>query len=528
MERIFIRRIFIGRITEMLKPPDLGLPDKFSTYRQGQLEIAAKAAACKKYAFLLDAPTGVGKSLIAATIQKILDENVVYVCTTKQLQDQLLQDFPYARTLKGRSNYPCLKYAKMFPRITAEECTKSESNPCEQEDQCPYMVAKRAALSAPIAVLNTSYFLTEANRVGSFSGTKYLIIDEFDAIEDTLMSFVEVLITKKMLDRLELEQPKYKTKFESWVEWSRSAIRILEPRLASIHNELESAWSTVDFDLMREEKNLSRLIGKLRFFIKEVDRNWVWYPGTDRWSFKPTWIAKYSQENLWKHAEKVLGMSATILDPFQMSRNVGLDINSYEYKALQSPFPKENRPVYYEPVASVVNKNMDNALPLLTKKIQDIMDQYPNDKILVHTVSYKIRNHLKNTLDRHRTITHDSFNRTEILGAFKISPKPLVLLSPSMDRGVDLPQDECRVVIIAKMPFGDLGDPQVNKRVHASRDGNSWYAHKTVSKIIQMCGRGVRSETDYAATYIIDEQFKRIYTDNRRFFPGWFRESVVM
>jgi len=97
-----------------------------------------------------------------------------------------------------------------------------------------------------------------------------------------------------------------------------------------------------------------------------------------------------------------------------------------------------------------------------------------------------------------------------------------------MDRGVDLPEEQCRVVIIAKMPYPDLGDPQTNKRVHASVDGSNWYAHKTISSVIQMSGRAVRSESDYAETHILDRQFGKLYSEHRMMFPAWFREAVIM
>ena len=97
-----------------------------------------------------------------------------------------------------------------------------------------------------------------------------------------------------------------------------------------------------------------------------------------------------------------------------------------------------------------------------------------------------------------------------------------------MDRGVDLPEEECRVVVICKMPYPDLGDTQISRRVHASKDGDNWYAHKTISTIVQMAGRGVRSDKDFAVTYILDEQFRRVYDDHRVLFPAWFKEAVVM
>jgi len=341
------------------------------------------------------------------------------------------------------------------------------------------------------------------------------------------MSFVDVLVTQKQLDRLEIEPPKYKTKFESWVDWAKEAVGILKPRLASIQNELEGSWATTDFALMKEEKELSRLLSKLTFFVREVDKNWVWYPQQDQWSFKPVWVSKYAENAFWKHTKKVLMMSATILDYMQVSRNVGLDVNKVSYKALPSPFPKENRPVYLDYAALVTNKTMREALPSLVEKVRAIMQQHPDDHILVHCVTYKIMDYMRQFLDKKRIMTHSTFDRTQVLEAFKRSREPKVLLSPSMDRGVDLPGDECRVVVIAKVPYGDLGDPQISKRVHASKDGNTWYAHKAVSKIIQMAGRAVRSKDDWASTYILDEKFDDLYRDYKKMFPSWFKEAII-
>jgi len=511
----------------MLTPSDFGLPSRFTEFRQDQFETAAKITATPKYCYMLDAPTGSGKSLIAATVQKLMEKKIVYLCTTKQLQDQLLHDFPYARTLKGRSNYPCLNYRNMFPRITAEECNNTEINPCERANMCPYMVAKKEALAAPLAVLNTSYFLTEANYVGTFSDQDMIVVDEADTLEDALMSFVDVTVTQKQLDWLKIDPPKFKTKFEAWVEWANEAVNVLRPRLFSLQRELESNWATTDFDLMREEKRLSRLLGKLQFFIKEVDKNWVWFPQAAKWSFKPVWIGKYAEHAFWRHTEKVLMMSATILDYMQVSRNIGLDVMKVSYKSLPSPFPKENRPVYLDFAASVSNKTMKEALPKLVVKIRKILEDHPDDKILIHCVTYKIKDYLMQFLDKNRTMTHSTFDRVAVLENFKKSTRPKVLLSPSMDRGVDLPGDECRIVIIVKVPFGDLGNPQISKRVHASRDGNTWYIHKAVSKIIQMSGRAVRSKDDWAETYILDGNFDRVYKENRRMFPKWFTEAIV-
>lgn len=516
-----------------IKPSMLNLPEKFDSYRLGQFEIAAKIAGSTKYAYMLDAPTGIGKSLIAATIQRLTEKNMTFVCATKQLQSQILNDFPYARTLKGRSNYRCEKFPRMWPRVTAEECSDKPNSPCINRGSCAYLVAKKAALSAPIAVLNAAYFLSEANFVGGFSGTEMLLYDEADTCENMLMSFIEVVITQKQLNELELEPPKFKTKFESWVEWGTTALRVLIPRLEQlkvyIESEDKSAWGTVDLDMLKQYKVLERLCKKLAFFVKQVNNTWVWYEGQDNWVFKPTWIAPYAAEYLWQHAKRTVLMSATILDYAQRSKDIGLDINNVGYSALTSPFPKENRPIYILPVANVVNKNMDQALPMLAKYINLIMEQeHPNDKGLIHCVSYRVMNYLKeNIKQKDRLMTHTTANRTEVLDTFKMSPQPKVLLSPSMDRGVDLPDDQCRFIIIAKMPYGDLGDPQIQRRVYGSKDGNRWYALQTVSKIIQMSGRGVRNADDYCDTYILDDQFNRLFEQNDNMFPRWWRDAII-
>lgn len=515
----------------MVTPKDFDLPEKFNEFRGNQLQLASQIATSSKYAYLLDAPTGVGKSLIAATAQRIYGKHVTYVCTTKQLQDQIIHDFPYAKTVKGRSNYPCLKNEKLFPTVSAEECTHSQQMPCPYLERCPYLKAKNEALKAPLAVLNTAFFLSEANYVGQFDEQDFLVLDECDTVEDQLMSFIEVKITQKQIERYELPMPKYKTKFEAWIEWAKVAIGILEPRCEELAAAVGSDdWGGIDYHALKEYKGVSRLLAKLRYFSKEVDNTWVWYPGDFEWVFKPVWVAKYASNVLWDHTKKVLGMSATILDPRQIALNTGLTIKTgrlYEYTQMDSPFPVENRPVYYEPCARVINKELQSALPRLAQSISRIIDKHADEKMLIHTHSYQIRDYILKTIQSKRFITHATRDRSDVLETFKRSERPLVLVSPSMDRGVDLPKDECRAVIIAKMPYPYLGDPQVNKRVHASVDGNRWYAHRTISTVVQMAGRGVRSADDYAATYILDAQFDKLYNEFRQLFPKWFRDSII-
>lgn len=104
----------------------------------------------------------------------------------------------------------------------------------------------------------------------------------------------------------------------------------------------------------------------------------------------------------------------------------------------------------------------------------------------------------------------------------RMTDAPTVMLSPSIAEGFSFDDDLARFQIIAKVPYPYLGDRQVAARMEIDRD---WYTLQTVMTVLQACGRIVRSETDHGATYILDSDFRRLYEDNSKFFPKWFREA---
>lgn len=100
-----------------------------------------------------------------------------------------------------------------------------------------------------------------------------------------------------------------------------------------------------------------------------------------------------------------------------------------------------------------------------------------------------------------------------------------LLIAPSMDRGVDLPDDQCRVIVIAKVPYPYLGDRQVSARLY-SKGGQVWYNVQTVRSIVQMTGRGVRHSEDWCVGYILDSQFRELWGRARGLFPKWWVDGL--
>jgi Rad3-related DNA helicase len=92
---------------------------------------------------------------------------------------------------------------------------------------------------------------------------------------------------------------------------------------------------------------------------------------------------------------------------------------------------------------------------------------------------------------------------------------------------VDLPDDQCRFIIVAKAPFQSLGDKLVKSRVYSSGGfGQFWYRADCAQGIVQASGRGVRHKDDYCATYILDKQAERLIVDNQGLFPRYWMEAV--
>ena len=107
------------------------------------------------------------------------------------------------------------------------------------------------------------------------------------------------------------------------------------------------------------------------------------------------------------------------------------------------------------------------------------------------------------------------------LEEFKRASNGTVLVASSMDRGVDLPGDLCRVVVVMKIPFLNLGDKQISTRLYSGKkSGQLWYTVSAIRTLIQMCGRGIRSAEDQCDIYILDAQFERLYRD-KYLFPQW-------
>ena len=149
------------------------------------------------------------------------------------------------------------------------------------------------------------------------------------------------------------------------------------------------------------------------------------------------------------------------------------------------------------------------------------MKIHKNEKGIIHCHSYKIVKYLQENLQSPRLLFHDSTNRDLVLKAHILSTKATVILSPSMEEGVDLKNELSRFQIICKIPYPYLGDKLITQRM---KRWKWWYSYETIKKIVQSIGRSIRNKKDYAKTYILDNCWKDFYLRNERTFPVNFNK----
>jgi Rad3-related DNA helicase len=219
-------------------------------------------------------------------------------------------------------------------------------------------------------------------------------------------------------------------------------------------------------------------------------------------------------------------MSATFPPKMVLAKCLGLDTADMDYYEIPSQFPVENRPVYCYPVANMTAKTTDMELPKLVEAVKQIISQYPSQRGVIHAVSYALANKIIEGVDSVRLITHGAKDRQEVIDQFTSSDEPLVLVSPSVERGLSLEDEKCRFIIIAKCPYLSLGDKVTAARLYSSKLGQIWYGSNAALTVVQMAGRAVRSNIDQADTYILDLKVKELILKNPSWFPEWWLDAL--
>ena len=508
---------------------------------------------------ILEAATGIGKSAIAITVAKYLNESTnmqlsfepgAYILTTQKiLQQQYLKDFGEPNgsllTIKSSSNYTCGFYRQQScgasKRVLSILKGKVSGTPFAKHcrSNCKYTFDKNRFMQSPLSLTNYSYFLAETTYASKLKPRQLLIMDECHSTDDSLASFIEITFTEnfaKTVLNINLPRNRDKQSIFNWV--SKKYKTALKKQISSLESEIENFVEEHESEessaVFKKFEALDKHVCKVNRFITKFGDGEKWilntleeFKGKNgkklKFQFKPIDISDFSNEHLFKYGDKVLLMSATIVEPEIYMNVMGINKEDANYIKKDSPFSAESKPFYYLPVGKMSSKLIDDTLPKMCEAISEILKQHVDTKGIIHANNYKIANYIKNNIKDKRLLIQNDMNRDKILKYHMETSDPTILVSPSMTEGVDLKDNLSRFQIFCKVPFPYLGDEYVQKKMKMV---DKWYEYCTARTIIQAAGRSIRNENDYATTYMLDECFSSFYMKNKNMFPKDFHDAL--
>lgn len=506
----------------------------------------------KKY-IVVDAPPGIGKSYYAVMFMDWYQQNYDryaqfdVLTNSKILQEQYTNDYNFMYSLWGKGSYTCDKYNTDCG--TGSEWCKLQGTQC---DFCPYKQAKSEFEMADVALTNFHLFLTYMifmpmawNR-----SSRVLIVDEAHELESVCADFITTKISKPLLKRngfTDEETLRAINLFGLYPEdlEADDFVRILNDEFLPIAKQVVNRLGRDAKDGSIQAANQLQSLGNnmlkwetLQKEFTEMPTNWIVEcelikktnkkeTNTDSYiefTAQPVWAYPYLEKYVWSKYDHVVLMSGTILDKTMFAQMNGYNADDSEYIKMESPFPIENRPIYYfSKVGKQTYKTKEITWGKQQEVLKKILKKHKNDKGIIHTMNYEIQGWVGNVFNENRILTHGSDNRNEVLQFHYNSPEPTVLVSPSMGVGVDLFDGFSRHQTMLKMPYPNLGSKKIKKRMDTNPN---WFSWKTCVDFIQSYGRSIRSFDDHAKTYVLDGCFGDLLKWSGHYMPNWVKNAV--
>ncbi len=493
--------------------------------------------------------TGIGKSAIAVTMARWIEAfeggkgeynpGATVLTSQKVLQDQYVKDFCDARDLRSSANFTCDgpvggtcgETSRVRKVLIDPEKPWDPKNDALKCDVCPYRIAKDDFVSSRLGITNYSYALSEAAYAGEIPPRRLLVLDEAHNVEDEVRRWTSFEVTDSDATKLKLDLEDAR---KDPIEWLGGAYRTaIQLKLGTVGKKLKKFVKSgaMGTEMVRDLANQNdtedkRLCQVNRILNKggELLVSWHEDPIKHRTTlrFQPLDVSGLIEEILYSRASAVLLMSATLLDREVFCRSVGLE--GAPYLSIPTPFRKEAFGLSFRPVGLMTRDNIDKTLRDYPKAIRNILSQNKGLKGIIHTMNYKITRSLRDALGgEKRLLFQDSAkDREQILRRHLLSPDDTVIVSPSMMEGLDLRDDLGRFQVMCKVPYPDMSDPIVGRK------DREWYSWRTVRTLVQAVGRGVRSETDWVRTYILDASFMDLLERAVNMMPEHLRKGLIV
>lgn len=230
-------------------------------------------------------------------------------------------------------------------------------------------------------------------------------------------------------------------------------------------------------------------------------------------------------------------MSATIGGYEAFYQNTGIaylendfvDGEEVQFKVIPSTFNFSKSPIHYLNRYKMSYRDKETSLKSLKPMIYKICSsQFKGQRGMIQTGSYanakEIYDNAPTYVKERMLLYNNSKEKTEAITIHQMS-KDTILIGPTLVEGIDLPGDQCRFIIILKIPYPVIVDRYVKKKMELFP---LWYNSTTSNIIIQGIGRGNRYKDDYCTTYILDACFLSLYNSTKNQYPAELQERIQM
>lgn len=485
-----------------MKPADFGFGG-YPEFRECQLQALEWTQQGSKAVRMLEAPPGVGKSLIGACWGLMTGGNGYILTRTLSLLRQYETQLGLP-VIRGAENFDCEPWSRRSGHPV--NCDDAMSS-CARRGtmDCPYSAQRAEGHIAPLAATSYAYILADG-KARNESG--YLVCDEGHNLLDVLTDFQSIAIP------WDLNPPEQLDALPGWARQRLPKHREKEPDPES-DPVTHRRWQKVDKALERLAKaNLTAAL----YVLAKTPRSLV---------MKPVWP---EANTLWR--ERTLVMSATLYGGF-FADLFNLAPGNWDFTSIPSPFDVARRPLFLRPTVALNYRSTADDYMAMARTILWLIEHYPKEKGLLHVTSYKQVNMLQSAfraLEAAPPILYHTGqrrdDRTRLFDQFRKSPGPLWLMSPSAREGEDFPHDQARVNVIVKIPYPDLSDPIISARREDGTRGKAYYAAVTCGNLAQAYGRGMRADDDWGATWVLDKGMFNILRYNRDFLPQYVKEAI--
>lgn len=374
---------------------------------------------------------------------------------------------------------------------------------------------------------------------------KYILINRKISLSDLETKYENIFNNLCNINNSPQQEEEYLNQYNNLLNDLGETVDAIESNLSSKKQVFKKPFTKEDIDFYRAcswYRNTMCFWSDFNLCVNDIGMEYI---------VKDITIDNQSNEKLisfmcvkedyisWKYllntaSNRVL-LSATIGGYNAFTENIGasylestfVDNESIQYSVIPSTFDFSKSPIYFLNRYKMSYKEKEHSFESLKPIIYNICKKHFSGKRgMIQTGSYsnakKLYDEAPPDLKIRMLLYNNAKEKTRMITMHQMS-HDTILIGPTLVEGIDLPGDQCRFIIILKVPYPIIVNDYVKKKIQLFP---LWYNSVTSNTLIQGIGRGNRFKDDYCITYILDACFLSLYNNTKDQYSKELQERI--